>query len=66
MKETTAEFSMTTVTIIGIVVIAGLVTLLGPELKEYVINSWASISGSCPDGYTENRIGDKITCIESK
>ena len=40
MKEATGEFSMTVVTIIAIMVIAGLVAWLSPKIAEYVHESW--------------------------
>ena len=50
MKEATGELSMTVVTIIAIVAIAGIVTWLAPKVKTYVETSWSNVSGGCPDG----------------
>ena len=40
MKEATGEFSMTVVTIIAILVIAGVIMVLKGPLTEYIQNTW--------------------------
>lgn len=40
MKEATGEFSMTVVTIVAIVAIAGVITWLMPSLREYINKTW--------------------------
>lgn len=54
MKEATGELSMTVVTIIAIVAIAGIVTWLAPLVKEYVENAWGNLSHNCPAGEVYN------------
>lgn len=44
MKEATGELSMTVITIIAIVAIAGIVTFLMPFIRNYVNNSWNNLS----------------------
>jgi len=46
MKEATGEFSMTVVTILAVVVIAGLVAFLGPKITEFVETKWDEITGT--------------------
>lgn len=50
MKEATGELSMTVVTIIAIVAIAGIVTWLSPKVKQYIETSWSKVSHDCPAG----------------
>lgn len=40
MKEATGEFSMTVVTIVAIVAIAGVIAWLMPSLREYINETW--------------------------
>ena len=40
MKEATGEFSMTVVTIIAILVIAGVIMVLQDPITEYIENTW--------------------------
>ena len=44
MKEATGELSMTTITIIAIIAIAGIVAFLTPMVKEYINKSWNNLS----------------------
>ena len=57
MKEATGEFSMTVVTILAILVLAGLVAWLSPKIAEYVQDMWTATSDTeiCGDGeYLKN------------
>lgn len=54
MKEATGELSMTVITIIAIVAIAGIITFLVPMIKDYINNSWNNLSHTKADvGYVE-------------
>lgn len=44
MKEATGEFSMTVVTILAIVVIAGVIAVIKDPLTEYIQNTWTNIA----------------------
>lgn len=54
MKEATGELSMTVVTIIAVVLIAGIVAWLGPKVGKYIENSWNTISTGVDDGISGN------------
>ena len=54
MKEATGELSMTVVTIIAIVAIAGIVTWLAPLVKDYVEGAWGNLSHGCQNGQVYN------------
>lgn len=43
MKEATGELSMTVITIVAIVAIAGIITWLAPLVEQYVSNQWENI-----------------------
>lgn len=49
MKETTGEFSMTVVTIIAIVVIAGIIAVLRDPLTEFIQNTFTEQAGGAFD-----------------
>ena len=44
MKEATGELSMTTITIISVIAIAGIVAFVAPMVKNYINNSWSNLS----------------------
>lgn len=44
MKEATGELSMTTITIIAIIAIAGILTFLAPMISDFVNKSWRNLS----------------------
>lgn len=44
MKEATGELSMTVITIIAIVAIAGIITFLVPFIRNYINDSWNNLS----------------------
>jgi len=44
MKEATGEFSMTVVTIVAIVAIAGVIAFLMPSLREFINTTWQQTS----------------------
>lgn len=46
MKEATGELSMTTITIIAIIAIAGIVSWLAPAVKNYVQKSWGNLANN--------------------
>ncbi len=53
MKEATGELSMTVVTIIAVVAIAGVVGWLAPKVSQYITDQWGAIEGAantCPAG----------------
>lgn len=52
MKEATGELSMTTITIIAIIAIAGIVAFLTPMVKNYINASWNNLSKTST-GYVE-------------
>ena len=52
MKEATGELSMTTITIIAIIAIAGIVAFLTPMVKNYINQSWNNLSKTST-GYIE-------------
>lgn len=52
MKEATGELSMTVITIIAIVAIAGIITFLAPLVKNYINGTWTGLSQNCPTGST--------------
>ena len=54
MKEATGELSTTVVTIIAMLLIAGIVAWLGPKVGEYIENSWNTISEPLDDGIGGN------------
>jgi len=51
MKEATGEFSMTVVTILAVIVIAALVTWLGPKITNYIQSNWTNLA-DCPANTT--------------
>lgn len=51
MKEATGEFSMTVITILAVVVIAGIISFLGPSIKKYIEGTWNSMVQDCAEGY---------------
>ena len=62
MKEATGEFSMTVVTILAIMVIAGLVAWLSPKIAQYVQSNWTNTTNTtqCGDGeYLKNGVCTK-------
>lgn len=44
MKEATGELSMTTITIIAVIAIAGIVAFLAPLVKDFINDSWTNLS----------------------
>lgn len=52
MKEATGELSMTTITIIAVIAIAGIVSLLAPMVKNFINDSWSNLSDT-PTSYVE-------------
>ena len=44
MKESTGELSMTVVTLLAIVLIAGVVSFLVPMAKNYINDTWSNIT----------------------
>ena len=40
MKEATGELSMTVITIVAIIAIAGIIAFLAPRVSDYINNSW--------------------------
>ena len=46
MKEATGELSMTVITIVAIVAIAGVITFLLPSIKNYINDTWADVAGN--------------------
>ena len=40
MKETSGEFSMTVVVIVGAIIIVGLLTMLAPTMSDFIENKW--------------------------
>lgn len=53
MKEATGELSMTTVTIIAVIAIAGIVAFLSPLVKEFINNSWTNLTGNGGTSYVD-------------
>lgn len=49
MKEATGEFSMTVVTIVAIVAIAGVIAFLMPSLRQYINNTWQQTANNVID-----------------
>lgn len=49
MKETSGEFSMTVVVIIGAIIIVGLLVALGPKMGEYISEQWDGFTNSGND-----------------
>lgn len=45
MKEATGELSMTTITIIAVIAIAGIVTFLVPLVRDYIEDTWSGLTG---------------------
>lgn len=43
MKETSGEFSMTVVVIVGAIIIIGLLTALGPRMSDFIEEKWKSM-----------------------
>lgn len=43
MKETSGEFSMTVVVIIGAILIVGVLTLLVPQMSNFIQDKWQSM-----------------------
>lgn len=43
MKETSGEFSMTVVVIIGAILIVGVLTLLVPQMSNFIGDKWQSM-----------------------
>lgn len=52
MKEATGELSMTTITIIAIIAIAGIIAFLAPFVKNFINDSWNKLSTN-KVGYVE-------------
>lgn len=52
MKEATGELSMTTITIIAIIAIAGIIAFLAPYVKNFINDSWTNLSTNTV-GYVE-------------
>ena len=52
MKEATGELSMTTITIIAVIAIAGIVSFLAPMIKNFINDNWKNLSKT-PTGYVE-------------
>ena len=48
MKESTGEFSMTAIVLIGAIAIAGIVAFLVPNIRNYVRDTWDD-STTCED-----------------
>lgn len=46
MKESTGELSMTVVTILAILLIAGVVRFLVPMASDYINNTWKNITST--------------------
>lgn len=46
MKEATGELSMTVVTIVAIVAIAGVIAWLMPSIRQYINNTWQKTSNN--------------------
>lgn len=46
MKEATGELSMTVVTIVAIVAIAGVIAWLMPSIRQYINNTWQNTSNN--------------------
>ena len=44
MKEATGELSMTTITIIAVIAIAGLVAFISPLVRNFINDSWTNMS----------------------
>lgn len=44
MKEATGELSMTTITIIAVIAIAGIIYFLTPMVKTFINNTWTNMS----------------------
>ena len=44
MKEATGELSMTTITIIAVIAIAGIVAFLAPMVKNFINQSWNNLT----------------------
>lgn len=57
MKEATGELSMTTITIIAIIAIAGIVAFLSPMVKNFINGSWNNLSNT-DTGYVEVMSGE--------
>ena len=57
MKEATGEFSMTVVTIIAIVAIAGIIYLLKGPIFNYINETWQNQSNQAIDLNTQNKQG---------
>ena len=49
MKEATGELSMTVVTIIAIVAIAGIIAAIRGPLKDYIENTWKTQANEAID-----------------
>lgn len=45
MKEATGEFSMTTITIVAIILIAGIVAMLRQPIIDFIQDKWEQMSG---------------------
>lgn len=43
MKETSGEFSMTVVVIIGAILIVGVLTLLVPQMSNFIQDKWQNM-----------------------
>lgn len=43
MKETSGEFSMTVVVIVGAILIVGLLTILAPNMSDFIEEKWKSM-----------------------
>ena len=49
MKEATGELSMTVVTIVAIVAIAGVIAFLMPSIRQYINNTWQDVADNVID-----------------
>lgn len=48
VKEATGELSMTTITIIAVIAIAGIVTMVAPMVKNFINQSWNNLAHTSP------------------
>lgn len=49
MKDTSGEFSMTVVVIIGAIIIVGILTAIGPRMGQYINDQWNNFTGAGED-----------------
>lgn len=57
MKESTGELSMVVVTILAIILIAGVVRFLVPKAQEYIEKQWGNIAG---EGYITTEVDNLV------